>query len=332
MPQIGRNDPCPCGSGKKFKNCCMRQTRVQASRMMSQNAIEMALFRDLTRFVAQPRYAQDITEGMAIFWGGRYSGEALGAMDNDDGRRFIEWFVHDYRYGPDRQYLIDLFIEKEGPKYPDEAQRLLDAWSASAMAMVRHIRRIDDNRLQVYDPLREAEYEVMSRLLATNARPGDLLVGRLYELAGVKRLSVATLILPTEYEQPMADYVRNAYRLYADDHPDTTWDQFLRLHGHIMNIYMLSDRAQGLRALIGAGTRFYDPAATRDRMREIQRSQRQQESTDDPAHREERDPRPRLRRTASGIVLPGAEEPQEEPASQQEPRSKPTILIPGRDD
>jgi uncharacterized protein YecA (UPF0149 family) len=19
----GRNDPCPCGSGKKFKNCCM---------------------------------------------------------------------------------------------------------------------------------------------------------------------------------------------------------------------------------------------------------------------------------------------------------------------
>ncbi len=20
-PRIGRNDPCPCGSGKKFKNC-----------------------------------------------------------------------------------------------------------------------------------------------------------------------------------------------------------------------------------------------------------------------------------------------------------------------
>ena len=21
-PRIGRNDPCPCGSGKKFKKCC----------------------------------------------------------------------------------------------------------------------------------------------------------------------------------------------------------------------------------------------------------------------------------------------------------------------
>ncbi len=25
-PVIGRNDPCPCGSGKKYKQCCMRKT------------------------------------------------------------------------------------------------------------------------------------------------------------------------------------------------------------------------------------------------------------------------------------------------------------------
>lgn len=23
IPKPGRNDPCPCGSGKKYKNCCM---------------------------------------------------------------------------------------------------------------------------------------------------------------------------------------------------------------------------------------------------------------------------------------------------------------------
>ncbi|MEN6403156.1 MAG: SEC-C metal-binding domain-containing protein [Armatimonadia bacterium] len=23
-PKIGRNDPCPCGSGKKYKACCMK--------------------------------------------------------------------------------------------------------------------------------------------------------------------------------------------------------------------------------------------------------------------------------------------------------------------
>ena len=24
-PKVGRNDPCPCGSGKKYKNCCMNK-------------------------------------------------------------------------------------------------------------------------------------------------------------------------------------------------------------------------------------------------------------------------------------------------------------------
>ena len=24
-PKVGRNDPCPCGSGKKFKNCHGKQ-------------------------------------------------------------------------------------------------------------------------------------------------------------------------------------------------------------------------------------------------------------------------------------------------------------------
>jgi hypothetical protein len=23
QPKIGRNEPCPCGSGKKFKRCCL---------------------------------------------------------------------------------------------------------------------------------------------------------------------------------------------------------------------------------------------------------------------------------------------------------------------
>ena len=25
-PKVGRNDPCPCGSGKKYKQCCGKET------------------------------------------------------------------------------------------------------------------------------------------------------------------------------------------------------------------------------------------------------------------------------------------------------------------
>lgn len=26
-PKIGRNDPCPCGSGKKYKKCCLDKNK-----------------------------------------------------------------------------------------------------------------------------------------------------------------------------------------------------------------------------------------------------------------------------------------------------------------
>jgi hypothetical protein len=36
--KVGRNDPCPCGSGKKHKNCCEKK----ASRMSVGNWIAIA--------------------------------------------------------------------------------------------------------------------------------------------------------------------------------------------------------------------------------------------------------------------------------------------------
>ena len=32
--KTGRNDSCPCGSGRKFKRCCETKTRNQSSRFL----------------------------------------------------------------------------------------------------------------------------------------------------------------------------------------------------------------------------------------------------------------------------------------------------------
>ena len=29
--RVGRNDPCPCGSGKKYKNCCLQKEQQRKS-------------------------------------------------------------------------------------------------------------------------------------------------------------------------------------------------------------------------------------------------------------------------------------------------------------
>ena len=42
MAKIGRNQPCPCGSGKKYKHCCL--PRVQAGQPLAPETVPPATF------------------------------------------------------------------------------------------------------------------------------------------------------------------------------------------------------------------------------------------------------------------------------------------------
>ena len=48
---VGRNDPCPCGSGKKYKKCCMN---VTPSTLSATDAIE--------KMIAESGYPENVTE------------------------------------------------------------------------------------------------------------------------------------------------------------------------------------------------------------------------------------------------------------------------------
>jgi Tfp pilus assembly protein PilF len=44
MAKIGRNEPCPCGSGKKYKQCCLAKDE-QAARVVTAAQAEMTVRR-----------------------------------------------------------------------------------------------------------------------------------------------------------------------------------------------------------------------------------------------------------------------------------------------
>ncbi len=333
MPKVGRNDPCPCGSGRKYKNCCMRKDRISESRELNLDSMEGFLLDALTGYAQSPRFTNDVNEALSFYWGGHYALQRDLVMEHEeDLRRALEWIIHDYHTSTRNRYIIDLFIENQADQYPPEAGEILEAWSESVMGMFRLIEIIEDRRLAVYDPLQERELVIFDSFLAQNAREGDILVGRLFELEDEYRLSNMTLILPNDYEAPLVDYVTNAYGIYQDEHPEATWDEFLRENGHLFNAFMLSARGESLRSLIGAGTRFHDPADFRDALREAT-IERERELEEEAQREREREREPAgTRRTRSGIIVPG-EEPRETPEEEEEEErsGKSRILIPGRD-
>ena len=46
MPKTGRNDPCPCGSGKKYKRCCLAQDQAAEIATLSAKRAELDAQRD----------------------------------------------------------------------------------------------------------------------------------------------------------------------------------------------------------------------------------------------------------------------------------------------
>jgi tetratricopeptide (TPR) repeat protein len=49
MAKIGRNDPCPCGSGQKYKRCCLPRDEIAAAERAAA-ARATALARETERF------------------------------------------------------------------------------------------------------------------------------------------------------------------------------------------------------------------------------------------------------------------------------------------
>ena len=64
MKKLGRNDPCPCGSGKKYKQCCLKTVDAQIAHDRAE-AVPKAIQWLFTKY-EQPTCAE-IDEG---FFGG----------------------------------------------------------------------------------------------------------------------------------------------------------------------------------------------------------------------------------------------------------------------
>ena len=122
--RISRNDPCPCGSGRKFKKCCYnRDRRITAfDRAMAIERLEECVERNAEQ-----------SEAMAVFFGDvdrdvpAMTEHFLEASDS----AFFSWFAFDYPLD-DGCHVVDQVL-RANPMLSAGDARYLEQMRATAM-------------------------------------------------------------------------------------------------------------------------------------------------------------------------------------------------------
>ncbi len=109
MAKPGRNDPCPCGSGKKYKRCCLAKGEAVSG---FTDADRRSAIDGLERFVDEELGAED--DDASAFFYGEYEAR-LGALDYEwiqaSEAVYDMWFFCDWQL-EDGRTVLDLFIER----------------------------------------------------------------------------------------------------------------------------------------------------------------------------------------------------------------------------
>jgi len=180
MSDIGRNDPCPCGSGKKYKRCCLAKD-APAPGAWTTGERDSALA-SLMRFARRAELDGDRAAAEVTFWGKRLEGmtpaEAREAMDFEQSRvGFHEWLVFDCPLHGGGT-IVERFLARAGGGLRSGERRYLERMRLSHLRPyeVQAVRR--DEGLDLLDLWANKRVRVRERLATRQLVQWDILAAR----------------------------------------------------------------------------------------------------------------------------------------------------------
>lgn len=206
MSSTGRNDACPCGSGKKYKACCLPQDEAQRAATRSLRAAhEAAASRVLDALSgaldwavenrAEPIRAAVSAGFFSIIEDPGGLSEFLDTLEDEAEVEWLLFMAHEWALaegpsefgdeGPVDSFLRDEIAGENGPPLEADDRKVVASLTAAPLTLAM-IERIDAERIVLTDLLEEGRtFEVVNLLEEIDLEPELVLGVRAFELEGV---------------------------------------------------------------------------------------------------------------------------------------------------
>src|SRR5271156_1736594 len=129
--KIGRNDPCPCGSGKKYKQCCLKAASTsEDGPWRQQRDASGRLTQEMLKFAGQ-HFAPDLDAAWLDFNQDDYPVPI--EEDAEESQIFVPYFLFDWdpeprsrRRPPAAGVIAQAYLAKKGSRLPELERSILE--------------------------------------------------------------------------------------------------------------------------------------------------------------------------------------------------------------
>lgn len=211
--KVGRNDPCPCGSGKKYKKCCMEKDMKESVEITREDAyrLERVVLEKAFHFIKTPKYHQDLDESRNLFFDVHPDEELdITSIKPMDSNNYMLWFMCDYSLKEERTNPLHLFMDREVKNLTENQRKMA------------HI--LAHSHLVLYDPVRSDEetgsltlrnlfvfqgVEIQDEMLSSMAGKNVFFGLRIVEFEGVKFSAGDIYVYPEELKENVLLSLKN---------------------------------------------------------------------------------------------------------------------------
>jgi HEAT repeat protein len=240
--KVGRNDPCPCGSGRKYKKCCLNKDEERRSEKTSATPKEIELRERLLSFSSKERYKKDFEKAYHLFWR-RPSKEPLILDENEEINFgfFLDWFIHDFtlRNG---MTVIEEFYQEKKERLSEEEVSLLKYEIASYLSIYEVLSVTPGVGLRLKDLLTNEAMDILEVKGSLTLVKWDVIFARVIKMGSVNKLSGMITVIPRGNREEILSSIQRTWEKVKKETGRMEWSDFMKSNAQLIH-HLIEDRS-----------------------------------------------------------------------------------------
>jgi hypothetical protein len=244
--KMGRNDPCPCGSGRKYKHCCLPNHAPSTDSLWARQHEDSArLNREMMRFAAR-KFGEQIHEAWQDF---NLNDVPEPLEESSDERQiFMPYFL--FQWDPDRPFrraaarrtggVVARWYVLEKSKQLTAMERLfLEQATTQPLSFYEIVWNDPGEGMVVRDVLIGGETEVIERSASRTLRHGDMIYAQIWYEPELAVLGCcAPLAIPPDKKAQIIELRKTLKRKVARQNRDVAENDLVRYADMIRAVYL----------------------------------------------------------------------------------------------